>query len=332
MNISYFFDKIKLDSMEVVFLKKRIFVIIMALIFAIGTSTVAFADFGDFAGDSDWGYSDFGGGYSSDWDSGWDSDWDSDYDSSWDSGSTIYYSDDELDGEFGFFEILITLFVIAVVLIAIFGKNAGHSNQKRSVNVPTKAPEVLVKDIAGLKARDPAFSESKFLGEVSNLYVRFQDAWTARDLTDVRPHLTEELYAKSDRQVKAYIQRGQTNHVERVSVLSANIVGCTKDAKNDIVTVEIVSRIVDYVTDDRTKNVVRGDMNKELFMTYRWTFIRSLGKQTAEDALVDDKKCPNCGAPLDLNRSAVCEYCGSVVTSGDYGWVVSNIQGISQRS
>lgn len=312
-------------------MKKKILLLVLALVLAFSMSTVAFADFGDFAGGSDWGGSDFGG-----WDSGYDS-WDSGYDS-WDSGySDNYYyydgGDYSSDGDIGGMEIIITVIVIAIILGSIAGsRNIKKSSVNRRVNVPRQQTETLVNDVAGLKRRDPAFSESKFLGEVSNLYVRFQDAWSARDLTDVRPHLTEELYAKSDRQVKGYIQRGQTNHVERVSVLSANIVGCTCDSKNDIVTVEILSRICDYVTDDRTGNVIRGDMNRELFMTYRWTFIRTLGKLTAEDEIVDDKKCPNCGAPLDLNRSAVCEYCGSVVTSGEYGWVVSDIKGISQVS
>lgn len=312
-------------------MKKKILLLVLALVLAFSMSTVAFADFGDFAGGSDWGGSDFGG-----WDSGYDS-WDSGY-GSWDSGySDNYYyyggGDYSSDGDIGGMEIIITVIVIAIILGSIAGsRNIKKSSVNRRVNVPRQQTETLVNDVAGLKRRDPAFSESKFLGEVSNLYVRFQDAWSARDLTDVRPHLTEELYAKSDRQVKGYIQRGQTNHVERVSVLSANIVGCTCDSKNDIVTVEILSRICDYVTDDRTGNVIRGDMNRELFMTYRWTFIRTLGKLTAEDEIVDDKKCPNCGAPLDLNRSAVCEYCGSVVTSGEYGWVVSDIKGISQVS
>lgn len=314
-------------------MKKKIALFILAVIIAFGTSTVAFADFGDFAGGSDWGYSDFGGGFDS-WDSGYDSwggsDWDSGY------NSNYYYYGDYSGGssDIGFFEIIVTVIVIIIIIGAVFGGKAAakHSSSKKTVNIPSQRPAALVNDIAGLKARDPGFNESKFIGDVSNLYIRFQDAWTARDLTDIRPHLTEELFAKSDRQIKGYIQRGQTNHVERVSVLSAKIVGCTKDAKNDIVTVEILSRINDYITDDKTGNIIRGDKNKELFMTYRWTFIRTLGKLTREDELVDDKKCPNCGAPIDLNRSAVCEYCGSVVTSSEYDWVVSDIQGISQRS
>lgn len=319
-------------------MKKKI-AILLAMLVIMLSATVAYADFGDYAGGSDWGYSDFGGGFDSGWDSGWDSDWDSgndyyDYDDNYYSGNGSYYVDGS-SGEWGFFEIAVTVFIVVVIVLAVIGRGSigkGVSNNNRPVNIPVNNRAPLVNDIAGLKQRDPGFNESKFLGDAANLYVRMQDAWTARDLEPIRTRLTEEMYAKADRQIQSYIQRSQTNHVERVSVLSTNIVGCTKDAKNDIITVELVARICDYITDDRTGNVVRGDKNKELFMTYRWTFIRTLGKLTAEDEVVDDKHCPNCGAPIDLNRSAVCGYCGSVCTSGEYDWVLSDIQGISQRS
>ena len=40
--------------------------------------------------------------------------------------------------------------------------------------------------------------------------------------------------------------------------------------------------------------------------------------------------CPNCGAPLEVNRSGQCEYCDSVIRDDSYGWILSNIRGISQ--
>ncbi len=308
------------------------FLLSVMLIFAL--STAGFADFGDFAGDSDWG-----GGYDSGgWDSGsWDSGWDSDYDYSWDSGynyNNDYYYDSDSSGEWTAFDIIVTAVIVLIILAAVFGGSAvskkSSGNKRVAVNTQRTAP--LVNDLAGLKQRDPNFNESKFLADAANLYVRLQNAWTDKDLTPVRTHLAEELYAKSERQIQAYIKNKQTDNIERISVLSTDIVGCTKDNKNDVITVQLVARIVDYVTDDRTGNVIRGDRNKELFMTYQWTFIRTLGKVTELDERVDDKHCPNCGAPLDLNQSAVCEYCGSVCTSGDYDWVVSDIRGISQRS
>ena len=53
-------------------MKKKIALILAAVLIML-SSTVAFADFGDFAGGSDWGGSDFGGGFDSGWDSGWGS-------------------------------------------------------------------------------------------------------------------------------------------------------------------------------------------------------------------------------------------------------------------
>ena len=38
--------------------------------------------------------------------------------------------------------------------------------------------------------------------------------------------------------------------------------------------------------------------------------------------------CPNCGAPLEISSSGVCEYCGSVVTTGQYSWVLTDFSGI----
>ena len=308
-------------------MKKKI-ALLLAAVLIIFSSTVAFADFGDFAGGSDWGYSDFGGGFDSCWDSGYDY-----YD--YGGYTTQYYYSDSSDDEIGLFEIVITLIIILIIVGAVVGRNSigrNVSSGKGSVDIPAQNTAPLVNDIASLKKRDPGFNESKFLGDVANLYIRTQDAWSAKDLLPVRSRFTEELYAKSERQLEGYKNRCQTNHVERVSVLNTRIIGCTNDAKNDIITVEILSRITDYVTDDKTGNVIRGDRNRELFMTYHWTFIRSFGKLTAEEKIVDDKHCPNCGAPIDLNRSAVCEYCGSVCTSSDYDWVVSDIKGISQRS
>ncbi len=306
-------------------MKKRwVFFIAAALAAAILLSSMGFADFGDFAGDSDWG-----GGYDSDWGGDYDSNWGSDWDDWGDSG---YYSSSSGGGSLGGVATAVVIVIVIVVILGPLGKARFNPNGQRRVNVQPADQKPLVNDLRGLKERDPAFSESKFIEDAANLYVRMQNAWSAKDLTPVRTRLTAELYAKSERQVQSYISAGQTDHIERISVLNSNIVGCTKDDKNDIITLEFTARIIDYITDDKTGNVLRGSRSRELFMTYRWTFIRTIGRLTAVSGEVDTKHCPNCGAPIDLNQSAVCEYCGSVIESGDYDWVLSNIQGVSQKS
>ena len=40
--------------------------------------------------------------------------------------------------------------------------------------------------------------------------------------------------------------------------------------------------------------------------------------------------CPSCGAPLDINASARCPYCDSVIQRADHDWVICSIKGVSQ--
>jgi hypothetical protein len=54
-------------------------------------------------------------------------------------------------------------------------------------------------------------------------------------------------------------------------------------------------------------------------------FMRSVGVLTKERAEgLTDYSCPNCGAPLEFTSSAKCAYCGSIVTTGQYSWVLSD--------
>ena len=279
-------------------------------------------DFGDFSGDSD-----YGGGWDSDssWDSG--SSWDG-Y-SSWNGGDIYIYDEPAM--------ILIpggiALFWFICIFLIIMMK---RRNVSGSVPVQTSQPAQSGSEVAAaledLKARDPGFSESRFLEDAANLYIRLQNAWTDRNLEPVRARLSEEQYAAAKRGVDQYIRAKQTNHVDRIAVLGTEIIGCFKDSRNDNIVVRMSTRITDYVTDDADGKVVRGDRNREKFMTYHWTMIRSLGKQTAVSGKITAKYCPHCGAPLDFNQSGECPYCRSIVTSDDHDWVLAKIEGISQRT
>ena len=90
--------------------KRRILIAILAVIavFALLLPITGLADAGNFAGDSDWG--------GSDWDSGWDSDWDSDWSSS--GGMEFDLTDGLIIGSlFSDSPLFIIIFAIAAVII-----------------------------------------------------------------------------------------------------------------------------------------------------------------------------------------------------------------------
>ena len=83
----------------------------------------------------------------------------------------------------------------------------------------------------------------------------------------------------------------------------------------------------DYIIDATTKEVIRGDKNKELTNTYLLTFVRNSSIKTeASDGEVKTTNCPNCGAPTQITSSGKCEYCGSVITTDEHDWALANLE------
>ena len=339
-------------------MKKRLPGFLLILVLCITFSiTRAKADFGDFGGDYDYDYSydndydydyddyDYDYGYDNDYDY-YDNDYDWDYDyttggySDWgDSNSTSYHYTSSDYSSSSFASGLITFLIIAFILWRIMRKATGrHAAPRRPVSAPVdstgrqQSRKALEEGLRALHAKDPNFDEEDFLDDASNLYVRLQNAWTAKDLEPIRPALSDSFYAQMDRQLhQNYIAKGHTNVVENISVLGTEIIGCEKDSVNDILTIRINTRITDYVLNDATGSLVRGSKTAEKFMTYLWSFSRPLSKKTdPEKAGVDSRHCPNCGAPIDMNQSAVCAYCGSTLKSADHDWILFKIQGVRQ--
>jgi hypothetical protein len=69
--------------------------------------------------------------------------------------------------------------------------------------------------------------------------------------------------------------------------------------------------------------VVGGDPRRDRRYSEYWTLIRGAGVRGAPRA---DKVCPSCGAPLAVSMAGNCEYCNTLVTSGDFDWVLSRIE------
>ena len=278
------------------------------------------ADLGDYSGSSDYGGWDSGS--SSDY-SGWDSD--SSYDSDY------FFLGDGLPLSFGDLGIVILIIIAVVIFLRLRSKNSGATTGPVAQGA-TGVDRLTLRPMSELKAEDPAFSEEHFREKLSNLYVQMQNCCTAKDLEPLRPYLTDNLYAQFNRQVELLKQSGRTNRIERISVLDVELLGFNSDSVNDTVYAQLRTRITDYIVDDKTGAIVSGSNTAEKFMVYEWALIRSKGKKTENSAENRTVNCPNCGAPVNLNHTARCEYCGTVISSDDFDWTLSSVKGISQRT
>lgn len=321
-------------------MNKRIYGIIALLlgIILLALPLGALADFGDLAGDSDFGF-DLGGdggcdsGDSDSWDIGGDS-----------GGGGIYFCGPVYDGGssgggcgssgcggFGSLLIVILIVVGIIVLISIINKKKQQQTPVQTAVIRTPDSELSSMNEYVEKV-DPGFSVSQMQTKLANLYVQLQNQWTAKDLTPLRPYLTDELYNQSDRQLDSYRKARQTPHVDRIAVQGTNVRGWFRRDGMDHIIVELSTRITVYTTDDTTGQVVKGDRNAEKFMTYEWDLCRTEGVKTGEAAEMQTVNCPNCGAPVTINKSAKCPYCDTVITLDEHDWVLFSIKALSQKT
>ena len=180
---------------------------------------------------------------------------------------------------------------------------------------------------------DPNFNAAALCEKAANLYVQMQNGWTAKNIESLRPYFTDALFTQMERSLHGYVQRGETNVVERIAVLDVTPRGFYQTGGEDHVLLRLRTRITDYTVNDSTQRIVRGSRKKKKIMTYEWDLLRPTGMKTkAESGETKRIICPGCGAPLDVNASARCPYCGTVIQQQAQDWVISAIRGIRQET
>lgn len=301
--------------------------LIFCLVIAILIPTWSVADVGD--------YEDYDSGWdSSDWGS---SDWDDDYDYDW--GSSSYgtgYRSSGSTSDSGIGTIIVAIIVIAIIVASMKNKNGGAISTYTEPARTTKngyasgyvRDEARSKQVAeSIRENDKFFNEDKFISDAKNKFIKLQNAWSERDWETIRPIESESLFELHSKQLQGYKDRGQINKMERIAVNFAELVSYSVDNEKETVVVALNSSMVDYIIDEKTGNVIKGDRETRRTNTYKLSFIRKKGVKTETGTdEVKTTNCPNCGAPTRITSSGKCEYCGSVITIGEHDWVLNDME------
>ena len=287
----------------------------IALPLSVGESS----DFGNFAGNSDYGGS-WGGGWSDggSWGGGWSG------------GGFINLG--WVGGSIDVFTMLLFLYFV----VRFFGDRGFFVGKRQRERMDV--PEVVVLSrvllpMSDYLKLDPDFSATGVQEHMANLYVQMQNCWHNKNIEPVRPWLTDAFYNQMEGLLAPMRSKRETDYIERIAVLEASLKGYYQAGGMDFLVAAIRTRITVYTLDDRTGRVVSGSRNREKFMEYEWELTRRSGERTDRaKGGVKAVYCPHCGAPLDVNASARCSYCGGTVTASSKNWAVCRIRGISQRT
>lgn len=303
----------------------KIFAVVLAIVI-ISVSTVVFADVGNI----------------NRYDSGSSSSSSSSH--SYSSGSSYHVSSSSGGGGGSIGGLIVAVIVIGIVVFVV-GRSKGKINNIKDMTDINKVKDVLndlgndtssstvntnTKGIVEeIRQSDPEFSEEKFLSWSKDVFVKLQAAWTARDWKIIRPFESNELFEQHNAQLQEYINNNRINVIERLAVESADLMSHRFDGDKEIIEVYLKAVMKDYIIDATTKEVVEGNKTTDWHMKYKLTFARKNGVKThAGTSNKSTTNCPNCGAPTEITSAGQCEYCGSVITTGEHDWVLTGLEGI----
>lgn len=184
--------------------------------------------------------------------------------------------------------------------------------------------------LTALQSKDPNFNQQVFLDRVQAAFFALQQAWMDRNLEPARVYMSDGIYQRWKNQIDQMVAEHKRNILENLVIGGTEIAKVDSDASFDSITVRIDASAADYEVDDRDPSkVVFGSRQSQPFTEY-WSFIRSAAARTRAGEGAQITQCPNCGAPLSINESGVCNYCKAIVTSGQFGWVLDNITQASE--
>lgn len=214
------------------------------------------------------------------------------------------------DGDLSFGEFIVIIIII-IIVISVKSKNGG-----KTISSTTKLTNNLAA-INKIKELLPNFNETEFLQNGYKMFLDIEDAWMNFDMEKVHNIMTDEMFNMYESQLSSMEVKGEQNIMKGFELKSSAIKGVNKQNDNIEITTQYIIEFYDYIINKQTGAVLRGSSTRKLRMHYEFTFIMT----DNETAKVD--KCPNCGAPVNVNSAGTCEYCGSKIVGENTNWVIS---------
>ncbi|WP_424943545.1 Tim44/TimA family putative adaptor protein [Aliiroseovarius crassostreae] len=143
------------------------------------------------------------------------------------------------------------------------------------------------KALVAMKAQEPSFSVSEFLGGARGAYEMILMGFEAGDLAEIKPFLSDEVYESFAMVVESRREQGLTIEANFVGVRELKLVDAAFDpATNEgEVTVRFVGELTSVVR-DKGGEIIEGNPNEVKRQKDVWTFARTMGSNNPNWQLV----------------------------------------------
>lgn len=165
------------------------------------------------------------------------------------------------------------------------------------------------------------FNEAMFKTKVDNIFVKLYTCIMKGNLIDVRHFISDELYNYYTNKINELTKFNKRQMYDEINVKNTSIINRSILDDKEVIDVEIISRYMDYIIDIDTGDLISGDDTRRIEKRNILRFEKKLN--TKDFGLV--RKCPGCGASINVNNTGKCEYCDTIFNLEDYDYILISI-------
>jgi predicted RNA-binding Zn-ribbon protein involved in translation (DUF1610 family) len=159
---------------------------------------------------------------------------------------------------------------------------------------------------------------------VKAYFLEIYKAWSENNLENIRHLISENLFNNFKFWISLYQEKGVQNKLEKIDIQNIEITSIEIDKYYESITTRIFASCLDYMINKEGK-VVAGSKKRLREFTEYWTFVRRISVDKQDSKLLM-RQCPSCGAPIEsLGQSYVCPYCGALIHTDEFSWILSTI-------
>ncbi len=123
---------------------------------------------------------------------------------------------------------------------------------------------------------DSIVDEAEVARAVTDIFLKVQAAWTARDLEPAAAVLTPEMRSQLQRDCDQMRAQGRIARIESIAVRAVEVTETWQEPGYNFMTVRIEATLLDYTTDEKTGEVLEGSATEPVTFEEYWTLTRAV--------------------------------------------------------
>lgn len=169
---------------------------------------------------------------------------------------------------------------------------------------------------------DNNFSESKFITNINNVFIQLHLSLTTNNIDRIKHFVSDTVYNNFKLRLNNLNNSNQVQMFDEINVKQTTILKVEEFSDKFVIKANITSRYMDYIIDKNTGKKICGDdtrrIEKENYLTF----------EKKKDIVIQSeaRKCPSCGANIDVNANGKCEYCGTIYNLEKHDWILTELE------